>query len=221
MDSVTPAPELSAFPHARSAFHATSAFRAGPAAQDSRITGIGEVILAEHARILRLFGSLDNIARRADHTMVRLMLSQVWTRLAGLLERHLEAEEEICFPALFCRGAHALALVEDAIADHGDVRETVAEARLLDVGSARWWRAVTAGRRACAEHFAREEQALLAKVHRCVPPETSKILARQWAMFGVQADEASDRGSSLPPTTGRRAGPGQGPESAVRRDGPG
>lgn len=159
----------------------------GPVGQ---ATGVAEVILGEHARILRLFGSLDNIARRAEPTVAPLMLGQVWARLASMLERHTEAEEEICFPVLFGRGRHALALMEDAIADHHDVREAVGEARLLDAGSALWWRTVTDTRALCTEHFAGEERGLLAQVQNCLRPERSKTLARLWAVFvATRAEE--------------------------------
>ena len=131
------------------------------AAPDAGINEIGELILAEHARILRLFGAVYGLARRADPSVSRLALAQVWARLGGLLVTHTRAEEEICFPPMYGTGARTLTVVEAAAADHMDIREAVEQARLLEVGSARWWQVITGARMACAEHFASEERGLL------------------------------------------------------------
>jgi hypothetical protein len=45
---------------------------ASPAAPEAGISEIGELIVAEHARILRLFGALYDLARRADPAVRRL-----------------------------------------------------------------------------------------------------------------------------------------------------
>jgi len=76
-------------------------------------------------------------------------------------------------------------LVETATADHDDMREAVAEARLLEVGATRWWQLISAIHMACAEHFAREERGPLAQICGSVPPEKSKVLVRQWAAFAA------------------------------------
>ena len=44
----------------------TGLVSASSAAPDAGINEIGELILAEHVRILRLFGALYDLARRAD-----------------------------------------------------------------------------------------------------------------------------------------------------------
>jgi hypothetical protein len=150
---------------------------------DAGISEIGELIIAEHARILRLFRALDDLARRGDSAVARLALSQVWARLASLLEVHTRAEEEICFPLVFGSGTSTPDLVETATADHDDIRETVEEARLFEVGSARWWQLISAIHTACTEHFASEEHGPLAQVCGSLPPEKSKVLVRQWAAF--------------------------------------
>jgi hypothetical protein len=114
-----------------------------------------------------------------------LALSQVWARLASLLEVHTRAEEELCFPLVFGTGANALDLVEAATADHEDMREALAEARLLKVGSARWWRLISVIHTACAEHFASEERGPLAQICGSLPPDKSKVLVRQWGAFAA------------------------------------
>ena len=162
---------------------ATAMTQTGATIPDAGISGIAELIFAEHARILRLFGALDGVVRRGEPAVTRLALNQIWTRLASLLEVHTRAEEEICFPLVSGAGAFAPSFVEVATADHIDLREKVEEARLLDVGSPRWWQVITAARAACTRHFASEERGPLAQVCGSVPPETSKILVRRWTAF--------------------------------------
>jgi hypothetical protein len=176
----------------------------GPGTPGAGVGEIGELVIAEHARILRLFGALDDLVRRGDPAAARL--AQVWTRLTGLLVVHTRAEEEICFPLVSGTGPRALALAEAAIADHDDIRETVAEAELLKAGSLRWCQVVTAARTACAGHFADEERELLGYVCRSMPPETSKALVRQWASFAAaQAAGAGVRPGGI--RAGRRERP--------------
>ena len=182
----------------------TGLVSASSAAPDAGINEIGELILAEHARILRLFGALYDLARRADPSVSRLALAQVWTRLAGLLVTHTRAEEEICFPPMNGTGARTLTAVEAAAADHVDIREAVEQARLLEVGSARWWQVITGARIACAEHFASEERGLLSALCSGLPAGAGKVLVRQWAAFAVaQADDS-------PTMASREASPARG-----------
>jgi len=161
----------------------TALAKAGTTIPDAGISEIGELIFAEHARILRLFGALDGVVRRGEPAVVHLALDQIWTRLANLLEVHTRAEEEVCFPLVFGGGALALSFVEAATADHDELREAVEEARLLDVGSVRWWQVIATARAACTKHFASEERGPLAQVCGSVPPETSKVLVRRWTAF--------------------------------------
>jgi hypothetical protein len=163
----------------------TAPVKSASAVPDAGISGIGELIVTEHARILRLFRALDDLARRGDSAVARLALSQVWARLASLLEVHTRAEEEICFPLVSGSGASTLDMVETATADHDDIREAVAEARLLETGSARWWQLISAIHTACTEHFAGEERGPLAQICGSLPPEQSRVLVRQWAAFAA------------------------------------
>ncbi|HEY5356952.1 MAG TPA: hemerythrin domain-containing protein [Streptosporangiaceae bacterium] len=121
-----------------------------------------ELILADHRRLRRLVTALGDATRHGEDPGATCMSAAVWDRLAGLLELHAEAEEEICYLAMFGPGQDAAARMQDAIADHDDIREAVAEARLHPPGSAAWWRAVTAARRASSDHIAREERGALA-----------------------------------------------------------
>lgn len=113
------------------------------------------------------------------------MLTLVWDRLAGLLELHAEAEEEICYLAIFGPEPDAAVWMQDAIADHDDIRERC-------------------GRRTCTcpalrpsggqspppggpalTLFAREERGALAASGRRATPALCDELGGQWAPFTV------------------------------------
>jgi hypothetical protein len=68
------------------------------------MAGIIGVILADHKRIRRMVGALDDAASYGEDPCAGWMLAPVWRRLADLLELHAEAEEEICYLALSGQG---------------------------------------------------------------------------------------------------------------------
>lgn len=171
-----------------------------------------DLILADHARVRRLFAVLEDAARYGEQYRARAMLSQAWARLAGLLELHADAEEEICYLALVGQGAQATAELQDAIADHGDIREAMREAGLHEAGDKAWWRAVTATARASSDHMASEEQGVLADFRRRAPRELRAALGRQWVAFTA----ARHRDAAMP---GVR--PRAGPEAARAEPGAG
>ena len=170
-----------------------------------------ELILADHERIRRLLRALDDAARYGGDTGADWVLALVWRRLAGLLELHAEVEEEICYLALFGPGQDAAAQMQDAIADHDDIREAVREARLHAVGSAAWWRAATAALRASSDHMTHEERGALAAFGRRATPALRNELGRHWAAFiAARIRDAAPE----------RANPGRpGRASPARRDG--
>jgi hypothetical protein len=100
-----------------------------------------------------------------------------------LLLLNAEAEQEICFPAIFGHGPEGLAATGRAIADHDDIREAICEARLQDAGSGAWWRAVTATRRASSNHFTGPESSALILFGRCGPADLRQTLGQWWINF--------------------------------------
>src|SRR5271169_3994726 len=97
---------------------------------------ITQLILDDHHEQRRQFAILEQIDR-ADTAV----LSAVWSRLAAFLELHAAAEEEIFYPALLQVGlaAHRTAGVEgetlDAIHDHNEIRDAIAEVARNQVGT--------------------------------------------------------------------------------------
>jgi hypothetical protein len=151
------------------------------------VTDVGELIVADHERIGRLFGALDDAARYAaggdgGRGGPDWMLAAIWVRIATLLGLHADAEQEICFMAMFSRRDRHSEL-EDAIGDLNDLRDAVAETRLHDVGSPAWWRAVNAARRSICDHISAIEQGALAEFRDRSEPQFRRHLGNQWKGF--------------------------------------
>ncbi|MBF6332966.1 hemerythrin domain-containing protein [Nocardia transvalensis] len=120
---------------------------------------ITELILDDHHEQRRLFAILEQVDRTETGA-----LSAVWDRLAAFLELHAQAEEEIFYPALLQVGiaARRAAGVEDetldAIHDHNEIRDAIAEVARHRVGSDEWYAAVAAANAANSDHMAEEER---------------------------------------------------------------
>jgi hypothetical protein len=120
---------------------------------------ITQLILDDHHEQRRLFAILEQIDRSDTEA-----LSAVWGRLAAFLEVHAAAEEAIFYPVLLQVGiaARRRAGVEDetldAIGDHNEIRDAVAEAAGHPVGSDDWYAAVAAANQANGDHMAEEER---------------------------------------------------------------
>jgi len=120
---------------------------------------ITQLILDDHHEQRRLFAIVEQVDRSNTKA-----LSAVWGRLASFLELHAAAEEAIFYPALLRVGisANRKAGVEDetldAIHDHNDIRDAVAEVARHSVGSDGWYAAVAAANLANGDHMAEEER---------------------------------------------------------------
>ncbi len=120
---------------------------------------ITQLILDDHYEQRRLFAVLEQIDPADTGT-----LSAVWARLAAFLEVHAAAEEAIFYPELLRVGrrANRLGATEeetlDAIGDHNEIRDSIAEVAKHAVGSDEWLAAVAAVNRANGDHMAEEER---------------------------------------------------------------
>lgn len=142
-----------------------------------------ELIVADHDRIRRLLSAVDDTARYQDDVCTGWPLVPVWRRFAELAELHFAAEEEICYLPAFGSDAAGIAGMQDAIADHDDIREAITETRLAACGSPAWWLAICAARGAALDHMTREERGVLASFSARVTPQTRRELGRDWARF--------------------------------------
>ena len=145
---------------------------------------ITELILDDHREQRRLFAILEQIDR-ADVGV----LSAIWGRLASFLELHAAAEEAIFYPSLLQVGlaAHRAAGVEgetlDAIHDHNEIRDAVAEVARHEVGTDEWFGAVGAANLANSDHMAEEEREGLTDFRRLAGLQRRHQLAVAFAAY--------------------------------------
>lgn len=145
---------------------------------------ITQLILDDHHEQRRLFSILEQIDRSDTES-----LSAVWGRLAAFLEVHAAAEEAIFYPVLLQVGiaARRRAGVEDetldAIGDHNEIRDAVAEVAQHLVGSDGWYAAVAGANRANGDHMAEEEREGLTDFRRLAPLQQRHDLAVAFASY--------------------------------------
>lgn len=145
---------------------------------------ITELILDDHREQRRLFAILEQIDR-ADTGV----LSAIWDRLASFLELHAAAEEAIFYPVLLQVGlaAHRTAGVEgetlDAIKDHNEIRDAVAEVARHQVGTDEWFGAVAGANLANSDHMAEEEREGLTDFRRLASLQRRHQLAVAFAAY--------------------------------------
>ncbi|HEY2508407.1 MAG TPA: hemerythrin domain-containing protein [Streptosporangiaceae bacterium] len=145
---------------------------------------ITQLILDDHHEQRRLFAILEQIDPADTGS-----LAQVWARLSTFLEVHAQAEEEIFYPELLrlAIGPRHLASAEpetlDAIHDHNDIRDAIAEVAPHPVGSAEWLAAIAAVNLANGDHMAEEEREGLTDFRRSVALQRRHELAVAFAVF--------------------------------------
>jgi Hemerythrin HHE cation binding domain len=124
------------------------------------VPDITTLILDDHAWFRRQFAALDEL--QAAPTSDPRELSRLWEPLAERLDVHAIAEEKIFYPQLLAHGEDPEDETIDAIGDHNQIRDGVAQAAQNPVGSKGWWDGVWAARRANDEHMGEEENEGLA-----------------------------------------------------------
>ena len=145
---------------------------------------ITQLILDDHQEQRRLFAILEQIDRSDTEA-----LAAVWGRLAAFLEVHAAAEEAIFYPVLLQVGiaAKRKAGVEDetldAIHDHNEIRDAVAEVARHAVGSDEWYAAVAGANLANGDHMAEEEREGLTDFRRLAGLRQRHDLAVAFAAF--------------------------------------
>jgi hypothetical protein len=145
---------------------------------------ITQLILDDHHEQRRLFAILEQIDTTGTEA-----LSAVWERLAALLEAHAAAEEAVFYPALLKAGiaARRRAGVEDetldAIHDHNEIRDAIAEVARHPVGSDAWVAAVAGANLANGDHMAEEEREGLTDFRRLAGLQQRHDLAVSFAAY--------------------------------------
>jgi hypothetical protein len=148
------------------------------------LVDITQLILDDHYEQRRLFAILEQVDRSDTEA-----LAAVWGRLAAFLEVHAAAEEALFYPALLRVGiaARRKAGVEeetlDAIHDHNDIRDAVAEVARHPVGSDDWYAAVAGANLANGDHMAEEEREGLTDFRRLAGLQQRHDLAVAFAAY--------------------------------------
>jgi hypothetical protein len=145
---------------------------------------ITQLILDDHHEQRRLFAILEQIDRAETG-----VLAAIWGRLASFLELHAAAEEAIFYPALLQVGlaANRQAGVEDetldAIGDHNEIRDAVAEVARHQVGTDEWFAAVAGANLANSDHMGEEEREGLTDFRRLASLTRRHQLAVSFAAY--------------------------------------
>ena len=140
---------------------------------------ITDLILADHEWFRRQFFYLDE-ATTVDE------LTAIWEPLATRLDEHADAEERIFYPALLNKGDDAKDETLDAIGDHNQIRDAVAESRRHEVGSDAWFAAVASARKENGEHLEEEEREGLPDFRKHATAALRHELAMQWLRFSYE-----------------------------------
>ncbi len=157
---------------------------AQPVSVRGGLVDITQLVLDDHHEQRRLFAILEQIDQSDTEA-----LSAVWERLAAFLEVHAAAEEAIFYPALLQAGiaARRRAGVEDetldAIHDHNEIRDAVAEVARHPVGSDGWYAAVAGANLANGDHMAEEEREGLTDFRRLAGLQQRHDLAVAFAAY--------------------------------------
>ncbi len=151
---------------------------------------ITEIILSQHHEQRRMFALLDEIDPDDGE-----QLAAVWARLAIFLEVHAEAEEKFFYPRLLKVGEgaggqdSAASETKDAIKDHNEIRDAVAEAGRHAAGSDGWWKAVIDARTANGDHMAEEEREDLPDFRRSADLQARHDIAVEFVTYESEHSE--------------------------------
>jgi Hemerythrin HHE cation binding domain len=151
---------------------------------DARLD-ITSLILGDHEYFRRQFAALDD-ADGPDE------LSAIWEPLATRLDTHAQAEETVFYPALLNKGGEDAAHeADDAVRDHNKIKDAVADARRLEVGSPQWYEAVGRARSENTEHLGEEEDEALPDFRKHASWELRTRLGQLWIEFYARHPDGS------------------------------
>ncbi|HEY8375253.1 MAG TPA: hemerythrin domain-containing protein, partial [Nannocystis sp.] len=152
---------------------------------------IYEVIRDEHGQVSDL---LDALSREADLER----REELYAEARDLLERHARAEETVFYDVLRQR-ADTRALVEQALAEHAEMRRLIGELDVMDTDDEGWDDGVAALVRAVKEHVRGEETRIFDAVDDLLDDEQARTLAETFEAIELRVepedeDEEGGRG---------------------------
>ncbi len=147
---------------------------------------VTDLIRADHAWFRSHFAELENA--RDDVAG----LAPRWTALSDRLELHAAAEETLFYPRLLKDDADSVDDTKDAIKDHNEIRDAIADAGKHEVGDTGWWKGVRDAERANEEHMEEEEEGPLPEFDSAASAEEQAEIAAAFSAF--ETDHAGLRG---------------------------
>lgn len=154
-----------------------------PWARRYAVAEIIELIAADHLHIMRWQLWLAGLRQRGGDPDARTALAATWDTLAGLMRLHMDADEEVCGPAICGAGPRGLDLARETRDAYEDIREIIRETGQYPAGSPPWWALVTASLAAWTRCLHREVYGPLAECRRRAGPVLRARLARQWRAY--------------------------------------
>jgi hypothetical protein len=143
---------------------------------------VTDVILRDHAWFRAQFIALYDLSAATPPDIEAI--SAIWDPLAARLDVHAAGEEEIFYPQLLARGDDDPEdETLDAIGDHNEIRDGVADAARHPVAGEEWWAAVAATRKANDEHMAEEEREGIADFRLHAPADLRERLGQELEAF--------------------------------------
>ncbi len=128
-----------------------------------------DLVLEDHHRQRKALALLDE-----TDPVNPPSLAAIWGDLADILETHAAAEQAVLCPRVLELSDPDASETEDAIGDHNDIRDAIADVAAEPVGSDAWWKAVGAAPSANTEHMGEEEDKVLPHLRRraAIAPRT-------------------------------------------------
>ncbi len=146
---------------------------------------ITQLILDDHHEQRRLFSILEQISR-TDTEVLRPPCGDGWRRSSSCTRRPRRSfSTRHCCRWAWPRGRASGVESEtlDAIGDHNDIRDAIAEVARHEVGTDAWYAAVAAANLANSDHMAEEEREGLTDFRRLASLQRRHDLAVAFAAF--------------------------------------
>ena len=136
-----------------------------------------EILIKDHREVMDLIEQLENAEEDTGEAY-----NETFNRLRAALELHMQEEEEIYYPAL-AKHEEFSDIMEDNVADHEGVRESLAQMAELDPASEPFQETLAEMKAAIEMHVTDEEDNIF--------PESIEVLGRD------QIDELGDEINGL------------------------
>lgn len=144
--------------------------------------GIVDLIAASQLHIMSWQARLGEIRRSLGSPPPGPGLTAAWVTVAGLINLHMRADDEVCAPALYDLTPRGRALDRESKDAHADIGEMIAETSLRSPGTTSWWQLASLTLAAWSRQSDHEERGRRTQSRRRAAPALFR-LGRQWGAF--------------------------------------